>query len=162
MSFLTVAALATQHNKEKQSELFELFERPVQEEYEEKSKACDAAAMNSKTEVAAVVKEMTLDDRKITPPSKSALQQQLKVSCVGTHFVHNCLLQCCRDCFKWCCLQPLGFNCLHICDNAATCMLCWLHAWVAEMHKYSHSDWRGQWKWCVHIQTKDCMHAITL
>ncbi len=40
----------------------------VQEEYEVKSKACEAAAMNSKKEVAAVVKE------------KSALQQQLKVN----------------------------------------------------------------------------------
>jgi len=93
-----------------QENILELFERPVQEEYEEKSKACDAAATNSKEEVAAVVKEMKSDDRQITPSSKSALQQQLKVSCVRTHFVHNCLLQCCRDCFKWRCLQPLGFK----------------------------------------------------
>jgi len=40
----------------------------VQEEYEVKSKACEAAAMICKKEVAAVVKE------------KSALQQQLKVN----------------------------------------------------------------------------------
>ena len=69
-----------------QEHRIELFEQPVQEEYQVKSKACDAAAMNSKTQVAAVVK-------------KSALQQ-LKVSCVATHSVHSCLLQCCRDCFK--------------------------------------------------------------
>ncbi len=81
-----------------QEHSIELFERPVQEEYKVKSKACEAAVMNSKKEVAAVVKE------------KSALQQQLKVSCVGTHFVHSCLLQCCRDCFKWCCMQLLGFK----------------------------------------------------
>ena len=49
-----------------------LFERPVQEEYEVKSKVCEPAVMNSKKEMAAMVKE------------KSALQQQLKVSCVGT------------------------------------------------------------------------------
>ena len=70
-----------------QEHTIELFERPVQEEYEVKSKACEAAAMHSKTEVADVVKE------------KSALQQQLKVSCVSTHFAHSCLLQCCRDYF---------------------------------------------------------------
>ena len=57
-------------------------------EYEEKSKACEAAAMVSKKEAAAMVKE------------KIAVQQQLKVSCVGTHFVHSCLLPCCRDCFQ--------------------------------------------------------------
>ncbi len=40
----------------------------MQSEYEVKSKACEAAAMISKKEVAAVVKE------------KSVLQQQLKVN----------------------------------------------------------------------------------
>ena len=71
-----------------QQHICELFERPVQEEYEVKSKAGEAAVMNSKQEVAAMVKE------------NSALQQQLKVNCVGAHFVHSCLLQCCRDCFQ--------------------------------------------------------------
>ena len=51
-----------------QEHIIELFERPVQEEYEVTSKVCEAAVMNGKKEVAAVVKE------------KSALQQQLKVN----------------------------------------------------------------------------------
>lgn len=82
-----------------QEHSIELFERPVQEEYEVKSKECEAAAVNSKKELAAVVKE------------RNALQQQLKVSCVGSHLVHSCcLLQCCRDCSKRRCLQLLGFK----------------------------------------------------